>query len=65
MSEALEKVRSIKYLPVFTWSDVLAPFIDPRPPLEAGKPELRRYRKSYMLKDEPVGELSYIASVNQ
>jgi Lon protease-like protein len=25
--EAREKVKSIKYLPIFTWSDVLAPFV--------------------------------------
>jgi hypothetical protein len=40
------------------------PFIDTRPPREAGKPELRRYRMRYMLKDEPVGELSYIVEVS-
>jgi hypothetical protein len=40
------------------------PFIDTRPPREAGKPEVRRYRMIYMLKDEAVGDYSYIVDVS-
>lgn len=40
--------------------DIHSPFIDTRPPREAGKPEVRRYRLYYMLNDEAVGEPSAI-----
>jgi hypothetical protein len=33
-----------------------SPFIDTRPPLEAGKPEIRYYRLIYMVNDKPFGK---------
>ena len=44
--------------------DLHSPFIDTRLPREPGKPEARRYRMIYMLKDEPVGDYSYIVDVS-
>lgn len=44
-------------------TDNFSPFVDTRPPLEAGKPEVREYRLRYILTDEPVGEWSDIVSV--
>lgn len=45
-----------------TWTrldtDTRSPYIDARPPLEAGKPEERRYRLRYLLNDKLVGEWS-------
>lgn len=38
-------------------------FVDTRLPLEANKPELRRYRQIYVKKDEPVGLWSDVVSV--
>ncbi len=38
-------------------------FVDTRQPLEANKPELRRYRQIYVKKDEPVGLWSDVVSV--
>jgi hypothetical protein len=38
--------------------DFRSPFTDERAPLQAGKPEERRYRLRYLLDDEPVGEWS-------
>lgn len=43
--------------------DNYSPYIDTRPPLEAGKPEVRRYQLLYMLEDKPVGQLSTIYEV--
>ena len=40
--------------------DLHSPFIDTRPPLEAGKPEVRRYQLYYMLNDKAVGKSSAI-----
>lgn len=40
--------------------DIHSPFIDTRPPREAGKPEVRRYQLQYMLDDKPVGTPSAI-----
>ncbi|MCD9188804.1 MAG: hypothetical protein LUM44_20460 [Pyrinomonadaceae bacterium] len=40
--------------------DIYSPFIDTRPPREAGKPEVRRYQLYYMLDDKAVGEPSAI-----
>lgn len=39
---------------------VRSPFVDTRPPLEAGKAEVREYRLRYLRRDEPVGEWSDI-----
>ncbi|MCD9189549.1 MAG: hypothetical protein LUM44_24285 [Pyrinomonadaceae bacterium] len=43
--------------------DQYSPFIDARPPLEHGKPELRFYRLTYLDHDKPVGMTSEIYSV--
>lgn len=43
--------------------DVNPPFIDTRPPLEAGKPELRQYQLIYFVNDEPVGQASDIMQI--
>lgn len=43
--------------------DQYSPFIDARPPLEAGKPELRFYRLTYLDHDKPVGITSEIYTV--
>ena len=36
----------------------LSPYIDNRPLLEVGKPELRRYTAIFMLKDKEIGKFS-------
>lgn len=43
--------------------DTRSPYIDARPPLEAGKPEERRYRLRYIFNDEEVGFWSNIFSI--
>src|SRR5437660_507114 len=43
-------------------TDNYSPFVDMRPPMEAGKPEVREYRLRYVLHDEPFGEWSDIVS---
>ena len=40
--------------------DNYSPYIDTRPPLEAGKPEIRYYRFRYLLGDQAVGDYSPI-----
>lgn len=56
-----------QFLGEIKWSeigrDIYSPFIDTRPPREAGKPEIRRYRLYYMLNDKPVGEPSVILEI--
>jgi hypothetical protein len=42
--------------------DNYSPFIDDRPPLEAGKPERREYRVRYILRDQATGEWSDIVT---
>jgi hypothetical protein len=42
--------------------DNYSPYIDDRPPAEAGKPEARQYRARYMLRDQPTGEWSDIVT---
>jgi hypothetical protein len=42
--------------------DNYSPYIDSRPLLEAGKPEVREYRLRYVLRDEPVSDWSDIIS---
>jgi hypothetical protein len=42
--------------------DNYSPFIDDRPPLEAGKPEQREYRARYLLRDQATGEWSDIVT---
>jgi len=42
--------------------DSYSPYIDDRPPAEAGKPEARQYRARYMLRDQPTGEWSDIVT---
>ncbi len=42
--------------------DSYSPYIDDRPPLEAGKPESREYRARYMLRDQATGEWSDIVT---
>ncbi|HEX7957968.1 MAG TPA: hypothetical protein VF508_13545 [Pyrinomonadaceae bacterium] len=44
--------------------DNYSPYTDGRPPLEAGKPEVREYRLRYVSRDEPVGDWSDIAVVS-
>jgi hypothetical protein len=43
-----------------TGTDNYSPYTDERPPVEAGKPEVREYRLRYIVRDEPVGEWSDI-----
>ncbi|HEV7891402.1 MAG TPA: hypothetical protein VGP08_12230 [Pyrinomonadaceae bacterium] len=43
-------------------TDNYSPFVDTRPPAEAGKPEVREYRLRYIQRDEPVGDWSDIIS---
>jgi hypothetical protein len=43
--------------------DLFPPFIDRDPPLEPGRPEVRRYRIRYLKRDEPVGDRSAEVSV--
>jgi hypothetical protein len=45
-------------------TDNFSPFVDTRPPVEAGKPEVREYRLRYLRLDEPAGEWSDILSVS-
>ena len=42
--------------------DNYSPYIDDRPPLEAGKPERREYRARYLLRDQASGEWSDIVT---
>ena len=42
----------------------LSPFVDARPLLQAGKPELRQYCATYVLKDKEVGHYSNEVVVN-
>jgi hypothetical protein len=42
--------------------DNYSPYIDDRPPAEAGRPEARQYRARYMLRDQPTGEWSDIVT---
>jgi hypothetical protein len=43
--------------------DNYSPYIDDRPPLEAGKPEMREYRARYIMRDQATGEWSDIVTV--
>lgn len=43
--------------------DQYSPFIDARPPLKHGKPELRFYRLTYLMHDKPVGITSEIYTI--
>ena len=36
----------------------VSPFLDNRPLLQTGKPELRRYTAVFMLKDQEIGQYS-------
>lgn len=40
-----------------------SPFMDGRPPLVSGQPEVRRYRARYVVNDDLVGNYSAVASV--
>jgi hypothetical protein len=42
--------------------DSYSPYIDDRPPAEAGKPEARQYRARYILRDQATGEWSDIVT---
>lgn len=42
--------------------DNYSPYIDDRPPLEAGKPEMREYRARYLLRDQATGDWSDIVT---
>lgn len=42
--------------------DSYSPYIDDRPPLETGKPEVREYRARYILRDQATGEWSDIVT---
>ena len=44
-------------------TDNYSPYLDTRPPLEAGRPEVREYRLRFIERDEPVGEWSDIITV--
>lgn len=45
-------------------TDNFSPYLDTRPSLEAGKPEVREYRLRFLERDEAVGEWSDIISVS-
>lgn len=45
-------------------TDNFSPYIDTRPPLVAGRAEVREYRLRFIRRDEPVGEWSDIISVS-
>lgn len=45
-------------------TDNFSPYIDTRPPLQAGKAEVREYRMRFLRRDEAVGEWSDISSVS-
>lgn len=45
-------------------TDNFSPYIDTRPPLEAGRPEVREYRLRFLERDEPVGDWSDIISLS-
>lgn len=42
--------------------DSYSPYLDDRPPAEAGKPEVRQYRARYILRDQATGEWSDIVT---
>lgn len=42
--------------------DSYSPYIDNRPPVEAGRPEVRQYRARYILRDQATGEWSDIVT---
>ncbi|MBV8858149.1 MAG: hypothetical protein JOZ02_14555 [Acidobacteria bacterium] len=42
--------------------DSYSPYIDDRPPAEAGRPEARQYRARYILRDQATGEWSDIVT---
>ncbi|MFL6258033.1 MAG: hypothetical protein ACJ74T_23735 [Pyrinomonadaceae bacterium] len=44
-------------------TDNFSPYTDERPPLEAGKPEVREYRLRFVERDEAVGDWSDIVTV--
>ena len=44
-------------------SDRFSPYVDGRPPLVAGQPEVRRYRIRYLSGDDPIGNYSAVVSV--
>ena len=50
-----------------TWTligmDTSSPYLDARPPLVAGQPEIRRYRLRYFLNDAPTGDYSNIITL--
>jgi hypothetical protein len=50
-----------------TWTvlgtDSNSPYLDARPPLVAGQPEVRRFRGRFVVNDEPVGNYSAVATV--
>jgi hypothetical protein len=45
----------------FLARDNASPYVDERPPLAAGKPELRRYKLIYVVSDREVGQFGAIA----
>jgi hypothetical protein len=45
-------------------TDNFSPYIDTRPPVTAGRAEVREYRLRFLRRDEPVGEWSDIISVS-
>lgn len=55
MSEELEKVRSIKYLPIFTWTDVLAPTGMSYQPVHVTEPHQCRMLKDVMRDNKMFG----------
>lgn len=44
-------------------TDTSSPYLDSRPALVAGQPEVRRYRVRYVINDVPLGNYSAVASV--
>lgn len=45
-------------------NDNYSPYVDERPPLEVGRPEVREYRLRFLERDEPVGDWSNIVTVS-
>lgn len=43
---------------VFLARDTSSPYVDNRPLLAAGKPEVRRYKTIYVLNDQEIGQFS-------
>ncbi len=59
----IESERGSETVWTFLDRDMVSPFVDTRPPLVAGQPEIRRYRLFYLKGDERVGDPSDVLVV--